>query len=586
MAKITINGQTIKAKKGTSILNAAKSIGIEIPTLCFIAEINEIGFCRICVVEVEGEQDLVSACNTEVANGMVIHTESEKVINSRRTSLQLLASKHRFDCWSCPKDGMCEFYDMLKEHNIVFEEFGPSKGRYPDQILGTAISQDQTKWVLCKRCVAVCNEVVTARVLKFRDDDGLNPVVSPTPGLSFDESGCIGCGHCVQACPTGTLFETEHIDPVEKLLKDRKTTVVAQMNEEAAVMLAEEFGYEVESTLAPDVKASYHALELIGFDEVVDINTAKDIHVLEQSNILMARLEKDVQSPLITSHCPAAVRYTELYNQEMIENLAPNKSPHIIQGALIKNLLAKKTLSQKAEDVKVVSILSCNAAKAEIAREQLAQNGVKDVDFVLTVRELARMMKRRGHDLQTVTASEPKGKLHTVLSNGTRYQGSRSTLENVLNHTNKQLEGKDLAPIKYKVIAGDETKASEGLIKEATVLVNGKKINIAVVNGGAKMRDFYKTLETTKKKYHYVEVMACPGACANGGGAPYNHDISTHEVIKNRLETLFDGQGDMTTNQAVKNTEKLYQEYLDKPGSGVVTKYFETTFSPKEFTKE
>ena len=193
MANITINDIPVKVKNGTTILNACKSIGVKIPTLCFIAEINEIGFCRICVVEVEGEQDLVSACNTEITNGMVVKTDSELVLESRKNTLRLLANKHKFNCWQCPKDGECEFYDMLKTYDITFDEFGPSVGRNPEVILGTGISMDQSKCILCKRCVAVCQEVVTAKVLKFRDDDGLNPFVSPTVGLAFDETGCIFC---------------------------------------------------------------------------------------------------------------------------------------------------------------------------------------------------------------------------------------------------------------------------------------------------------------------------------------------------------------------------------------------------------
>ena len=249
MAKITINGEVVKVKKGTTILNAAKSIGIDIPTLCFIKEINEIGFCRICVVEVEGEQDLVSACNTEISNGMVITTDSDKVIQSRSATLQLLASKHRFDCWRCPKDGMCEFYDLLKEFDVTFEEFGLGKGRNPERIFGAGISEDQSQCILCKRGVAVCNDVVTAKVLKFRDDDGMNPVVSPTPGLAFDEAGCIFCGQCVNTCPTGTLFETNNTKDVEALLRDKDNFVVAQISDQANSALAEEFGYDIETPI-------------------------------------------------------------------------------------------------------------------------------------------------------------------------------------------------------------------------------------------------------------------------------------------------------------------------------------------------
>ena len=396
MAKVTINGQVVKVKSGTSILNAANSIGIEIPTLCFIKEINEIGFCRICVVEVEGEQDLVSACNTEIKNGMVINTDSDKVIQSRESTLQLLASKHRFDCWRCPKDGMCEFYDILKFHNIVFEEFGPGVGRNPEQIFGTAVSQDQSKCILCKRCVAVCQNVAAANVLKFRDDDGMNPVVSPTVGLSFDQGGCTFCGQCVKSCPTGTLFETDHIKEVEALIKDENKTVVVQMDPAVRVSLAEEFGYEIGSLVEETEGKIYEALNLLGFDEITNTTWAEDLVILEQSNELADKLNNGEELPLFTSSCPAWIRYAEMFNPEYLDNISKTKSPHMIQGSLIKNHYGPKYLNKKPLDIAVVSVMPCTAKKYEISRPELEVDGVRDVDAVLTIRELAKMIKRKG----------------------------------------------------------------------------------------------------------------------------------------------------------------------------------------------
>ena len=312
MASVKINGTTVKVKSGTTILNAAASIGIKIPTLCFIEEINEIGFCRICVVEVEGEQDLISSCNTEIKSGMVIETDSKKVLKSRANTLQLLAGKHRFDCWRCPKDGICEFYDLLKEYDVVFEEFGPGIGRNSDQIAGTGISQDQTKCILCKRCVAVCAEVAAASVLKFRDDDGLNPFVSPTTvGLSFDQTGCTFCGQCVKVCPTGTLFETDHIKQVEDLINDPDKLVIVQMAPEVKVAMGDEFGYEIGSDIEEVDSKLKRALNIIGFDQFTNISVGEDLTILEESNQLINRINEGKTLPLFTSSCPSAVRYTE-----------------------------------------------------------------------------------------------------------------------------------------------------------------------------------------------------------------------------------------------------------------------------------
>ena len=276
MATVTINGTAVKVKNGTSILRAAESVGINIPILCFLEEVNEVGFCRLCVVEVEGEQDLISSCNTPVKNKMRIYTDTKRVLESRKTSLQLLASKHRFDCWRCPKEGHCEFYDMLKQHDIEFDEFGPSTGRYEDVITGLGITQDQTKCILCKRCVSVCAEEVTTRVLKFRDDDGLNPVVSPTVGLTFDQAGCINCGQCISVCPTGTLFDTDHIVQVEELLDNKKQFVIAQTTPEVKSAIIEEFGLDKDTSCKKVDEMLNDALEQLGFDHSLDVTFANE----------------------------------------------------------------------------------------------------------------------------------------------------------------------------------------------------------------------------------------------------------------------------------------------------------------------
>ncbi|MCF7925373.1 MAG: (2Fe-2S)-binding protein [Candidatus Izimaplasma sp.] len=570
MAKLTINGNTIKVKKGTTILNAANSIGVEIPTLCYIAEMNEIGFCRMCVVEVEGEQDLVSACNTEITNKMVVYTNSVKVQEARKATLRLLANKHRFDCWNCPKDGMCEFYDLLKEHDIVFEEFGPGKGRYPDFIDGSAINQDQTKCVLCKRCVAVCNEVVEARVLKFRDDDGLNPIVSPTPELSFDASGCIGCGQCVKACPTGTLFEADHQTRVEDKLLESNTPVIAQISEEAAHIIAEElsqFGDEL------GIRDAYGVIKQLGFTDVLDINTAKDVLVLEEVNTLKQHLNNQQDVSLISSHCPAAVRFTELYNDDYISELSTSKTAHMMQAKLIKDVLETPAY--------VVSILPCTSAKMEMERDELKDH----VDAVLTVNEVMKMIKHRYLDKDRKDVDIEGGTLQAALSVATNYQGSMVQLENVLNTLSLEIDNKPLDPIEYKVIAGDESKASTGVIKEAKVKIGDYKLRVAVVRGGAQIKAFYKLLDNSKTTYDYVDMMACPEGCANGGGTPFIHDITTHDVIKKRIELLCQST-DMAQYDPNISTQTLYQKYLDQPSSDQMIALLHTSFSPKESTKE
>ena len=563
MAKVTINGEVVKVKSGTTILNAVNSIGIEIPTLCFIKEINEIGFCRICVVEVEGEQDLVSACNTEIKNGMVITTDSEKVMNSRTATLQLLASKHRFDCWRCPKDGMCEFYDLLKQHDVTFEEFGPGYGRNKEQIKGSGISQDQTKCILCKRCVAVCSSVVTAKVLKFRDDDGINPIVSPTPGLAFDEAGCIFCGQCVKSCPTGTLFETSHTNEVEALFRKADTKVVAQINKVAAVALQEEFGYEMDTPSEETFGRTMQALKQLGFDEVTTLDFGADMQAYMMGQEFVERLENNGTFPMITTTCPSTTRYFELYKPELLDHLSKVKTPHIVQGDILKKELLKD------QEVKVVTIDTCTAKKYEITRDELNN----EVDYVLTVRELAKLMKRKNIKLDKVENVEYQETL-----TGERIppvQGDE--LIATLNTVSELLDQKALEPINFKVTTGKDWNEAEGFIQEATVLINGQKLNVAVVLGSAAFKTMFAKME--KKQYHLIKMMTCPGGCVNGGGMPLTK-LPLAEVIEKRLKALG------TTNPELPYTNPTHNSLVTKLYNDKLKQESLTTYSQKEFKKE
>ena len=589
MATITINDIPVKVKKGTTILKACDSIGIKIPTLCFIEEINEIGFCRICVVEVEGEQDLVSACNTEIANGMIIKTDSKLVLDSRANTLKLLASKHRFNCWQCPKDGSCEFYDLLKTYDIVFDEFGPGIGRNPEQIFGTGISMDQTKCILCKRCVAVCKDVVTAKVLKFRDDDGMNPTVSPTVGLSFDETGCIFCGQCVKVCPTGTLYETDHVKRVEDMLRDPDKFVVVQAAPAVRVSIGEEFGMKI-GTPVKDVEGKmYKAFKLLGFDNITDVNWAADLTIMEEGTELIDRLQNGGKLPMFTSCCPSWVRYTELYRPEYIENLSTVTSPHMMQGSLIKHYYAPKYLDKKPKEVFVVSIMPCTSKKYEIERPNMETDGVRDVDAVLTVRELAKMIKRKGIDFRHLEDYVPVSPLAKFTGAGTIFGASGGVMEAALRTVSEILEQKPLEDLNFKYLRGADFKDSKGVIKEATVTIAGIKLNVAVVHGGAALKEMYERLDEGKKQYHFIEFMACPGGCVNGGGMPIVQDLSMHEVIKRRSDALYNQDSeDLPLRKSHENETvlKAYKEFLGTPGSEIAHKHCHTTYSKKEYRNE
>jgi len=589
MATITINGNAVKVKSGTSILKAVEAQGIRVPTLCFMEEINEIGFCRICVVEVEGEQDLISACNTEVTNGMVIKTDSQMVLDSRVASLQLLASKHRFDCWKCPKEGRCEFYDLLKEYDVVVDDFGGGVGRNPEVIPGIGIEMDQSKCVLCKRCVAVCTEVVTAKVLKFRDEDGLNPFVSPTPGLAFEDAGCIFCGQCTKVCPTGTLHETDHIKRVEALLRDPNKKVVVQMAPAVRAAIGEEFGYPVGTPVKLIQPKMYESLKLLGFDDITDTNWAADLTILEEGTELIGRIKNGGKLPLFTSCSPGWIRYTEMYRPEYMDNLSTAKSPHMMQGAMIKGYYAPKYMDTKPENVAVVSIMPCTAKKYEISREEMEVDGVRDVDAVLTVRELGKLIKKNDIDFRNLEGYEPTSHLAQFTGAGTIFGASGGVAEAALRTVYEVLEEKPLEKLEFEVVRGADFETYQGFIKEATVTVAGIKLNCAVVHGGAALKEMYRRLDEGKKQYHFVEFMACPGGCVNGGGMPVCSSMSMEQVIKKRAQSLYDQDAnDTELRMSHKNPSitKVYEEFLTEPNSKIAHKYLHTHYSQKEFRKE
>lgn len=562
MAKLTINGNTVKVKNGSTILQAASKLGIDIPTLCFIEEINEIGFCRVCVVEVEGEQDLVSACNTEVTNGMVVYTDSDNVVQSREATLSLLASRHRFDCWRCPKDGMCEFYDLLKQHDVVFDEFGPGIARKDDVIGGTAISQDQSKCILCKRCVAVCQHVVTANVLKFHDDDGINPVVSPEIGLNFDESGCVHCGQCVKSCPTGTLFETDSTQLVLEFLRDKDSHVVVQLDKKVGTAIAEEFGYDIDTPLADTLGKTYEALERLGFDTVTNTDLGEDVHTIEMATEWIDRFNNGGTLPLFTSTCPATVSFFEQHKSDYLAHLSTIKSPHMVNGTLLKHDLLKP-------NIKVVTVSACTAKKYELSRPELAVDGVPDVDAALTVRELTKLLKLKGINYRTLPGTHPN---NAFTSEDVVYQGG--ILVSTLNAISESLTGNPVSPFELKRVFGD--KESDGSIEEAVLTIADNKVRVARVFGGAAFQPMLERMK--KKQYHLIQFMMCPGGCMNGGGMPLRKNIPTHDVIARRSASTCTTDSPLSNPMHNELVQSLHREVYEP----FVRTFDSTIESPEE----
>ena len=485
MVKLTIDGKTVKAKRGSTILEAAKEAGIKIPTLCYLKEINEIGFCRICIVKVEGKQDLVSSCNTPIKRGMVVCTDNEEIRLSRKATLSLLASSHRFDCWRCPKDGMCEFYDLLKQEDITFNEFGPGIGRTSEQIISEGISMDLTKCILCKRCVSVCQSIASGNVFSFNDDDSLRPVVRPKSNQSFFESGCFQCGLCIAACPTGTLFETSFINQVKAYLRDDKKKVVAQLDKKIQSALATSFGYLENTPIEETIGKTYEALRLLGFDIVTNIDHGTDLFIFAVAKELLHKQKK----PLFITSCSSTPLYIQKHKPEWEKALSHVKSPHLINGALIKH----KFLDP---GVKVVTISSCPAQKDEISAPNIGI-AQKDVDAVLTVSELVRMINQAGIDYKKLKGVQNH---KTFTTNSTIYRGGiLQGLANVL------METKESTELIFKTVT--KTKNLPMKIEEATFKVNRQLYKFARVHGGKMIKPL--SLRMKKQKYDVIELLLC-----------------------------------------------------------------------------
>jgi iron only hydrogenase large subunit-like protein len=505
---------------------------------------NEIGFCRLCVVEVEGKKDLVSSCDTEMENKMVIETKNERIESSRKSNLSLLSSRHRFDCFACPKDGECNFYDELKRHNVDYNDFNVSDGRHKGYILGAGISMDQSKCILCKKCVSVCNQFADAKVLKFRDDVAFDPIVSPTIGKDFTEAACTYCGMCLKACPTGTLYTTPSTSKLEELVAS-DDIVVVQVSKGATAFINEEF----KRAPKDNYNATLSILDKIGIDYYVSNDLGNDLLIQAQADELKEHINN--KEMLFTSDSPAWIRYIEMFQPDYLGNLSKLKSHHLIGANVIKEVYSKN-LGVSKDKIKIVSLLPCTSAKYEIEREEL----LGQVDVVITASELGKFAKKRNIAFK----AEKLRKMKALLDY------SSNEMSALLPGVMKQL---GLKP-EFKLVKKFK------LIEEATVTYQGQKINILKAVGNNAAKEMFKHFEQTKKHYSYVYVKGCFGDCLNGGGQPQT-TRDFREVIADRKVLIKDVPiKDITDNKLIKD---LYQEVKDEA-------YLKTTYSAKSFVRE
>jgi NADP-reducing hydrogenase subunit HndD len=579
MKEITfkINGQEITVPEGTTILEAAKTVNIDIPTLCYLKGINEIGACRMCLVEIKGARALQASCVYPVANGIEVLTNSPKVRKARKVNLELILSDHNRECTTCVRSENCELQALAKEigvSDIPYE--GEKSGKLIDD-LSAAIVRDESKCILCNRCVSVCRDVQHVAVLG-KVGRGFTSQVQPVFNKSLAEVGCINCGQCIINCPVGALKEKSDISAVWKALSDPTKTVIVQTAPAVRAALGEEFGYPMGTSVKGKMVA---ALRRIGFDKVFDTDFGADVTIMEEGTELIGRITNGGVLPMITSCSPGWISYIETYYPEAIPHLSSCKSPQNMTGALLKSHYAK-TNNIDPKDMVVVSIMPCTAKKYEIKREQLNVDGNQDVDISITTRELARMIKEASLRFRELPDEafddyygESTGAAVIFGATGGVMEAAVRTLADILNK-------KDIQEIEYTAVRGVQD------IKTATIDVTPDlAVNVLVGHGGKNIDYVMKKLVAGElDDTHFIELMGCPGGCVNGGGQPIvpakvKMDL---DIRAERAKALYDEDAhvlEYRKSHQNPSVIKLYDEFLGEPNSHKAHHILHTTYSQR-----
>lgn len=570
MIRLTIDNRPVEVAEGTTILKAARQAGIRIPTLCYFELAgmnfeNKPGGCRVCVVEVVKDfngrprRNLAPACATECVDGMEVLTHSQRVINARRTVVELILSDHPTDCLTCPKSGQCELQNLAQ--NLGIREI-PYKGEQSTYRvdMSPSIIRDMDKCIMCRRCENVCNNIQSVGALSAVNR-GFQAVVAPAFEQDMIDSPCVMCGQCVQVCPVGALSEVDDTRKVMMAINDPKKTVIVQTAPAVRVAIGEEFGMEPGTIVTGQLAA---VLRQIGFNYVFDTDFAADLTIMEEGTELLQRIDrftkgdKSVRLPILTSCCPGWVNFFEHNFPDMLDVPSTAKSPQQMFGAIAKNYWAEK-MGIKREDLVVVSIMPCLAKKYECKREEFSVNGNPDVDYVLSTRELARLIKQFNLDLKEMPTADFDDPLGESTGAAVIFGATGGVIEAAARTAYELFTGKKLEKIDFT-----ELRGLEG-IRDAWVDFNGTPIHIGIAHGLKNARTLLERVREGKEQFHAIEVMACPGGCIGGAGQPYHHGNS--EIIKKRLEATYEEDCNKPIRKSHENPSiiKLYKEYLGEP---------------------
>ena len=571
MINLTIDGLNVSVPEGTTILEAARSVGIDIPTLCFLKDINEAGDCRMCIVEVEGRRGFATSCIQKVEEGMVVKTNSKDVSEAREVVLDLILSNHHKDCLTCVRNGNCELQKLAQRYNKQDILYSGELCEHEIDCGSPSIVRDFNKCVLCRRCVATCKKVQKIGAIDVANR-GFNSCVSTVDNLSLNDVNCTNCGQCIMSCPTGALREKDNTRDVWNLIKDEDKYVVVQTAPAVRAALGEEFGLPIGTNVTGKMVT---ALRRIGFDKVFDTNTGADFTIMEEANELLERLSNGGTLPMITSCSPGWVKYIEMNYPDQLAHVSSCKSPHQMFGALIKSYYAEK-IGVDPENIAVISVMPCIAKKFEANREQMNVNGIKDVDYVITTRELARMIKQAGLDFVNLEDSIFDDPMGEATGAAAIFGTTGGVMEAALRTAYEKITGETLKDVNFEAVRGEEG------IKRATVKIGDKEVKAVVAHGLGNAQIVMDEIRSGKADYQFVEIMACPGGCIMGGGQPIrsSKERATIDIRKLRADCLYSIDEKSTIRKSHENPVvlKIYEDYLGKVGGHKAHELLHTSY--------